>query len=372
MNKVRKCPNWLAYVVTMFTMMFACFMGMQQASAAEVQITGAKASDAVVTTKDGENVTGNDQLNKYIYYNVTYKWALPSNTTVKDGDTAQFELPNNVSIRVADTTFDVTDDDNHVVGTFTIKKGSHTGTLTFNDYFSKNQIVDIHGTLTITASGTRENDPSQWFLNKSGWLDSNNRPNWTVVFNPKSLSLTNINIKDTLQGKQTLDAASLELWYGSVDTNNQFVAKRKITNPVEQGLLNVNGNTITAHFDTLDEAIQLVYRSQSTDDNNLNLVNVVTGSADELGSNTITATIALGGHGTADGTQKPDQKPDQPNKPGRPCHPHRPGCGHHHGHHKPCRPHCPGCGHHHGHHNPCHQHRPGCGHHINYPHCGRH
>lgn len=379
MNKVRKCPNWLAYVVTTMTMILACFMSLQSSFAAEVKVSGASANDAIVTTKNGENVTGKDDLNKYIYYNVTYHWSLPENTMVKNGDTAVFELPNNVSIRVADTTFDVTDDAGHVVGNFKIAKGSHTGVLTFNDYFEKNNIIDIHGTLVITASGTRENDPSQWFLNKSGWLDSEKRPNWTVVFNPKSLDLTNVNLKDELQGKQTLDVSSLELWYGSVDENNQFVAKRKVTNPVEQGLLKVTDNTITAHFDRLDEAIQLVYRSQSTDTTNLNLVNVVTGSADELGENTITATIALGGEGTADGTEKPstpDQKPEQPNKPDcphRPCKPHhghhhgcRPGHHHHHGCHRPCRPQRP-C-HKPSHHAPCHKpQRPHCG-----QHCGRH
>lgn len=356
--------TWYSVLVGLLMLLFGTF-AVSNVDAAQVQANGTSAADAVITTAKGENVTGNNDLNKYVYFNATYKWSLPANTIVKAGDTATFELPSNVQIRVADTTFDVTDEEGHVVGSFTIKKGAHQGTLTFNDYFEKNNIKDIHGILNITVSGTEENKPSDWFLNKAGWLDAQNQANWTVVYNPKSLSLTNVEIKDTLQGEQVFDPSTVQVWFGTVDSNNQFVAEKKVTNPIEQGLVTVNGKVMEAKFDKLDQAVQFVYQSKPLKvEENLKLVNEVTGTSTELGSQSMTATIQLGGNGVADGSQttepekpvvpdkpdcKPEQKPNNPCKPHRPHYPCRPG-------HKPCRPS----------HKPCRPCRP-CK--PQYPHC---
>lgn len=357
-NHQRKNQHWYTVLLTLFVLFFGLFTA-STGKAAELKINGAGASDAVITDADGKNVTGKTDLNKYVYYEASYKWAVPANTVVKAGDTATFTLPNNVQIRVADTSFDVTDENNNVVGTFKIAKGSHTGTLTFNDYFEKHNIQDIHGTLALKVNGTQENAPSDWFLNKAGWLDSQKRANWTVVYNPKSRHLTNVSIKDTLQGSQTFDMNSIELWYGTVDANNQFVADKKITNPVQQGLVKVSRDqtTMTVHFDKLNTAIQLVYKSNAnTHQTNFSLVNVVDASSNELGAATMTSTIEVGGDGVADGVQQPT-KPDCPNHNHhhRPCRPNRP--------HHPSRPHYPSC----RPQRPCRPHRPVCR-----PHCSHH
>lgn len=300
--------------------------------AAELKINGANAKDAVITDVDGKNVTNRTDLNKYVYYEASYKWSVPAGLNVKEGDTATFTLPNNVQIRVVDTNFNVTDESNNVVGNFKISKGSRAGVLTFNNYFSKHHIQDIHGTLSIKVNGTQENAPSDWFLNKSGWLDAQKRANWTVIYNPKSYHLTDVSIKDTLQGDQTFDMSSIEIWYGTVDANNQFVADKKVTNPIQQGLAKVSRDrkTMTVHFDKLNAAIQLVYKSNAnTHQPNFSLVNVVDANSNELEPATMTSTIEVGGDGVADGVQQP-VKPDCPCKPGRPvCRPH---CSHHHHH----------------------------------------
>lgn len=334
---VQQKRNTVYSVITgLLVLLFSLFTGGQQTFAAELEGTGNTANDAIITTVDGDKVTEGEKLNKYVYFDATYHWSLPKDTVVKNGDTLAFTLPSNVQIRVADTQFDVKNDQGAVVGTFNIKKGERTGYLTFNDYFEKNKLSDIHGVLTITVSGTEENSPSDWFLNKSGWLDDQKRANWTVIYNPKSLHLTNVTIKDTLENNQYFDLSSVQLWYGTVDENNQFVATKKITDPIAKGLVTVKGNVMTAKFDQLDQAIQFVYRSKVWRyDDQLKLVNKVESNSDELGSQMMTSTIELGGSGVADGVQN--------NKPG--CRP-QPPCHHHHHHHHHCYKVIYGSGHH--------------------------
>lgn len=386
---VKAQKNVQAILLAVATILGFLFLSGSNVQAAQLSANGAGADDAVVTDANGKNVTG-QELNKYTYYNVAYKWSLPENTTVKAGDTVTFTLPSDVQIRVADTKFDVTDEEGHVVGEFEIAKNSSTGTLTFNDYFGKNNVKDIHGILNIKVNGTQENEANEWFLNKAGWLDSQNKPNWTIVYNPQSKSLTNVQIKDTLQNNQTYDVNSIQLWYGHV-VNNQFVADQKVTNPVEQGLVKLSNNNteMTVKFDKLDKAVQLVYQTNAdTSNGEVSLVNNVDASCDQLGSATMTSTIEVGGDATAAGTQNASSSSSimsssssansssvsassssnvcssssttsssmisssstncRPNNPHRPCRPQR-----------PCHPQHP-C-------HPCHPQRPVCP-----PHCHKH
>lgn len=356
----QRLPIWMVMLCTLLTL----FMGGNVSHAAEIAVDGAGANDAIITDANGNDVTHRTNLNKYEYFEATYHWSLPANKVVQKGDTAKFQLPNNVEVRVADTTFDVTDESGNVVGQFNIAKGSHTGTLTFNDYFATHKITDIHGTLSLKVSGTQENSPSDWFLNKAGWLDSQKQANWTIVYNPHSQNLTNVDIKDTLQNGQTFDMNSIELWYGKVE-NNQFIPTKKVTNPVEQGLVKVSADqkVLTAHFDRLNTAIQFVYKTKAnTNKEQFVLMNTVDATSDQLGSATMTSTLEVGGDAVADGTEqpsqpdKPDCRPDYPHhRPQYPCH------GHHHGHHS-CRPQYP-------HHRPCRPQRPI--HHGCRPHCSQ-
>ena len=309
-------------VATLATVALGIGAHAQKVQAAELPIQGASAKDAIITTDDGKNVTGQTNLNKYVYYNANYQWSLPQNVTVKNGDTAHFGLPNNVEVRVADTKFEVKNEKNQTVGTFDIKKGSHTGKLTFNSYFANHKMKDIRGRLSFKVSGTEENAPGEWFLNKSGWLDNENHANWTVVYNPQSKHLTNVHLDDILRNGQTYVDDSIQLWYGHVE-NNQFVAEEKITDPVKKGLVHVskNNDILSFYFKKLDKAVQLYYKTNpgtKSQYKNLDLVNVVDASCDQIAMNTISCKIAVGGSGTADGTQKPnhpDCKPDWPDWP---------------------------------------------------------
>lgn len=332
MESAKKQTNF----VTLMLVMASLFMT-SMAKAAELKVSGAGASDAVVTYMDGTNVTG-QELNKYAYYEVSYQWALPAKSTVKAGDTATFTLLDNVEIRVADTKFDVTNEQGKVVGSFEIKKGARTGVLTFNDFFGKNKMKDIRGALALRVSGTKDNTASDWFLNKAGWLNSDNKPNWTVVYNPQSKALTNVQIMDTLRGGQTYDVDSIQLWYGHVE-NNQFIADEKVADPVKNSLIHVSPNQdiISIDFDKLDKAVQLVYQTNANTNAEIyTLTNIVDATSDQLGMATMTSTIEVGGAGIADGRKgnkpcTPSTCPEYPH-----CRPTRPHCPHHRHHHAHC------------------------------------
>lgn len=91
----------------------------------------------------------------------------------------------------------MTDKDGHVIGTFQIKAWEKTGTLTFNDYLPTHPLDNVHGTLTFKGNGTDVTTSKDWLINKYGWLDDN-KPHWSIVYNPDSKHLTNVTIKDTL------------------------------------------------------------------------------------------------------------------------------------------------------------------------------
>lgn len=274
-------------------------MGVHQIKADDIAIIGNLAKDAEVTTEGGENVTG-EQLDRYQYYNVTYHWSIPNGTTVKEGDTATFEIPSNIQI-LKDTSFEIKDSNDHVIGTFYIGEGSRIGTITFNNYIEDNDLTNVHGTLTLTGNGTTTTVNKDWSINKYGWLDQNNKPTWTVVYNPLGKHLSNVVITDTLKGAQVLDKSSIQIQYGTVDDNNQFHATSINTDPVKDGIVSIDDHGFTAKFDQLDTAIQIVYTTTPTTRANVNLDNVVTGESPELGISQDASSVQVGGSGSVSG-----------------------------------------------------------------------
>lgn len=274
-------------------------MGVHQIKADDIAITGNLAKDAEVTTEGGENVTG-EQLDRYQYYNVTYHWSIPNGTTVKEGDTATFEIPSNIQI-LKDTSFEIKDSNDHVIGTFYIGEGSRIGTITFNNYIEDNDLTNVHGTLTLTGNGTTTTVNKDWSINKYGWLDQNNKPTWTVVYNPLGKHLSNVVITDTLKGAQVLDKNSIQIQYGIVDDNNQFHATSTNADPVKDGIVSIDDHGFTAKFDQLDTAIQIVYTTTPTTRANVNLDNVVTGESPELGISQDASSVQVSGSGSVSG-----------------------------------------------------------------------
>ena len=289
----------LPFIVGLFTLL-VCLFPTRHAQADNISLNGSSADSAIVTNKKGENVTG-QQLNRWESFSVNYHWSVPEGTTIKAGDTAQFEIPNNIEI-LEDTQFDVVDQNGNVIGTFSLPKGSHTGTLTFNDYIPSHHITNLSGTLTVAGNGTENIEYKDWVINKTGWVNGEDKPTWDIVYNPDQKELTNVTITDTLDGKQVLDPNSIVIQYGWVDENNQFHMESEVTNPIEQGLVTVTDDGFVAHFDKLDKAIQIIYTTTPTTRLNANISNSASGKSDELGVVSDESTIYVGGSGTVDGS----------------------------------------------------------------------
>lgn len=265
-------------------------------------VTGNTASSATITDSNGNVVSHSAKLNKYKSYNVTWNWSIPNGEQIKAGDTITFTLPSNVQVE-SNITFNVTQGPNGpVIGTFTINKGSNTGTLTFNSYLQDHSETNRHGVISIEANGT-ENDNAtsyDWDINKVGWVNSANQPTWNVVVNPQCKKYSSLTITDTMSNGQTIVPGSIVIEYGHYNSQGQFVIDKEDTNPTNY---TINGNQITFHFTNVDSAIQIVYNTK-TDQSGI-LHNLATVSMTNSQGNTTTANnsaqISYSGKGSMTG-----------------------------------------------------------------------
>ena len=271
-------------------------------AAKEITLNGTQASDAVITDSSGQDVTGDSNLNMWKDYNIHYNWSVPAGTTIKNGDTATFVIPDNVKVDVK-ISFPVRDTQGHVVGTFTIPKGSHTGTLTFNDHYEQYPTENIHGTIDFSVTGTTENegDSSQNPVTKSGWFDDDTQiPTWNISYNHKSEHLTNVVITDTLHGEQAF-YGDIVVQYGHYE-GDQFIVEREEVNP---SYVTIDGKNLTANIGDISQAVQIRYQTKPTnyqEGDKFYLENTAHASSDQLGESSDMASLDGWGNGSADGT----------------------------------------------------------------------
>lgn len=296
-----KKKSYFAFIFLGLLLCLSLFIPTKNSEAASIDLIGTSANDATVVTENGEIVTGDQSLDRWEYYHIKYNWKIPDNVTVHDGDTATVTLPNNVQI-VEDTSFNLTDSQGNVIGSFQINKGSRVGTLTFNDYIEKHHLTDVSGTLDFMGNGLDDISVKDWIINKVGWIDGQNKPTWDIVYNPSGAKLTDVTITDTLDGNQKIDPDSIVIQFGTVDENNNFHMESEITDPIGKGMLTVTDNGFVAHLGDIDKAVQIVYNTTVTKRLDVDLGNSATGKADQLTAKTDSATIQVGGSGSASGT----------------------------------------------------------------------
>lgn len=286
--------KWISLTL-LFTLLFSFLLTPLNIYGKEIDITGNTAQDATVTTSSGENVTGNNNLDRYDNYEITYDWSIPNGTSIQNGDTATFTIPDNVQI-LTDTSFPVKTSDGAVIGTFTIKKGQRVGTLTFNSYLSQHPMTNIHGTLSIWGNGTVDQTYEQSEIHKAGWIDGNNQPTWDILYNPNSEHRTNVVITDTLFGPQKLDPNSIQVSLGTADAQGNF------TGTVDPSIKPIiDGNKFTIKIPDLNQAVQIVYHSTPTTSGQVSVNNEVSGKSDQLKVMQVGASLTVGGSGTAGG-----------------------------------------------------------------------
>ena len=84
----------------------------------------------MITNSSGQIKGSISKLGYFDPYRVTYHWSIPDEVVINNGDSAPIKLPPNVRIG-ADTSFNITNDKEIVIGKASFKAGQSQGILTF-------------------------------------------------------------------------------------------------------------------------------------------------------------------------------------------------------------------------------------------------
>ncbi|MGN1293048.1 MAG: SpaA isopeptide-forming pilin-related protein, partial [Levilactobacillus brevis] len=268
--------------------------------AAEVPVTGLSAGDAVIKDANGKVVTGQGPFDRYQSYSVNYAWQIPDGVKLA-GNTSTVSVPAGLEPN-ADISFDITDSTGTVVGHFSIKAGSSTGTVTYNE--NADAAVNRHGSLSFHASGTSDNNNqgNGWTVNKIGWvsgMEPQGTPNeltWNVAFNSASANIGTVTITDTLGPGQTYVPGSVYAPTGSYDAKGNFIPDGGTLTPA----VSVNGSEMTFTFSNVTKAVDMTYKTKPTLTNN---EGKWTNTASASNGGSVSATVTWGGSGTGTGEE---------------------------------------------------------------------
>jgi len=266
------------------------------AEAADVPASGLTGSDATLTDINGNPIPAGTVLTKWTSYQVKYYWSVADGVPIKSGDTVPVELPNGVATN-HDLSVPLLDDAGNEVGTFFIKAGATTGTITFNDKMSSYQ-KDREGTLQFYAKGTSgdTNVDLNWKLNKVGWISERNpdgtpsKITWNVAFNPTGQAIGQTVITDTLGPNQTYVPGSVVANTGSYSSEGNFISSGSVTPAVD-----ASGNKIVFTFADISTAVNITYQTTPTTPNG-----TWTNSASMNGVS-VNGSVAWGGNGSGSG-----------------------------------------------------------------------
>ncbi|MFD1417608.1 SpaA isopeptide-forming pilin-related protein [Companilactobacillus keshanensis] len=272
-----------------------------------ITVSGLDSEDAVVTNSNGNVVQNGDTMYTWQKFNVSYKWSIADGVPIKDGDTATFTLPDGITSTGSLNNIPMYNDDGVQIGTFTIKEGEKTGTITFNDNFSSNAL-DREGTININCNGTQTNTGNpghfDWTINKIGWLydyDENGLPKyvvWNIAFNPDSQKLSNVVITDTLGPGQTYVNSSVNAPAGTYNENGNFIPNGTYLTPK----VTVSGNKVMFDFGDIDTAVDMTFRVEIEPNQEAgnNWTDNASLSSDQVQGN-VGADVNWGGNGTGSG-----------------------------------------------------------------------
>ncbi|WP_164505024.1 SpaA isopeptide-forming pilin-related protein [Companilactobacillus hulinensis] len=290
-----------------------------------ITVSGLGPNDAILKDQNGHAIPSDDPYYYWSHYNVNYNWSIPDGVPIKAGDTATFELPSNVRLTANLTNVPLLDKDGVQIGTYSIKAGETTGTITFNDVLSSTTI-DRNGTLYFHVRGNNTNtgEPGQldWNINKVGWLSGTNEDGlpeyitWNIAFNPRSEHLTNVVITDKLSEGQTYVESSVYAPTGSYNQNNNFISDGGVLTPT----VVQNGNEIKFNFGDVNTAVDMTFKVRIKVDPTKD--NIYTDNAsltsDQITGN-VSSSVHYGGSGSGNGSNATGNivlhKTDQDGKP---------------------------------------------------------
>ncbi|MFC6323811.1 SpaA isopeptide-forming pilin-related protein [Companilactobacillus baiquanensis] len=272
-----------------------------------IQVSGLDAADATLTNSNGNIVQNGDTMYTWENFSVSYKWSIADEVPIKAGDTAVFTLPEGFSSRGDLNNIPMYNDEGQQIGTFSIKAGQTTGTITFNDVLSSTS-HDREGTLNINGHGTETNTDNpghfDWTINKIGWLydyDENGLPKyvvWNIAFNPDAKNLTNVVITDTLSPGQTYVNSSVNAPAGEYNENGNFIPNGTYLSPK----VTVSGNKVMFDFGDVNTAVDMTFRVEiePNAESGNNWSDNAALSSDQVESN-VGADVTWGGSGTGSG-----------------------------------------------------------------------
>lgn len=299
--------KFLLLLMLMLGLPLILFTKVTKVAAAEINVNGLQAGQAVITNANGQVMPNGSSLNRWSDYTITWHWSVPNGTVIQAGDTAHFYLPDNVTVD-RNVTFNITNSKGQVVGTANVPMGSHVGTITFSNVLSHDNYGDS-GTLYMNVQGAATNQPStlDWMLEKEGYVntssDDNGHPQditWTIFVNPQAKQCNNININDQIGPNQALIPGSISIKTGTMAPDGTFTANGTLTGAnIASGTNNINIHIASCH-----QVLEITYQTKITNysTNNENTYqNVAHYSINGSTGQQATAYVKWGGGGTAQG-----------------------------------------------------------------------
>lgn len=290
----------LASLLTFITVVFSMLALTNNALATEIPTTGLDGNSAIVTDPNGTVITDTTTLKYNSNYSIKYNWQIADDVTINNGDTATVTLPNG-AIANGDVSFPITTDTGETIGTFSIKEGANTGTITFNDKLADNH--SRHGYIQFYVTGEKKaTDGHDWLITKAGLVSEKDETgfptklSWYIIFNPDSNPLGKVTITDTLGPNQAYVEGSATTVVGKYSILGTILPNGKTATPI----VNVTGNIITFTFDDIQDAVSLTYQTKPTGTDHsvgYNWHNTV-----DLNGSEAEADVNFGGSGTGNAT----------------------------------------------------------------------
>ena len=254
------CKRLISACLGLLTLLLTIFTLGRAVQAATISTTGLTGNDATVTDRYGNVITDPSDLSKWQNYEINYNWTIPNGQKIQVGDTAPVTLPGN-TVASSDLSFDLKDETGAVIGTFTIKAGESTGTITFTEQLIGTK--DRNGTLQLYAKGTSSSDTNHqdWAINKVGWVSGSTpqgtptRLTWNVAFNPSGKDLGTVTVQDTIGPNQTYMPGTVTADTGSYNDAGEFVSAGVELHPQ----VTVNGQQLTFVFENVTTAVNMTY-----------------------------------------------------------------------------------------------------------------
>ncbi|MGQ2283196.1 collagen binding domain-containing protein [Apilactobacillus kunkeei] len=340
-------------------LVFACLgLFFFNVSAHADDITNQINSSYQVSDSQGKDVTSQNNLDYYTQYKLKYHWNMGDNVGVKENDSIQLSIPQNVRVDGANS-FPAYNTDNVAVGTVNVN--SSTATLTFNSSLMDKKI-NRQGDINLNVSGKNiDHTNKNWFVNKTGWFkkDDHKQVTWNVAMNPEHKDLKDVKLTDSIGNNQKYVAGSVKATSGYWDENNNFIPDNKAVPAITVN--QVNNNLEFSFAGAFNNGINLTYDTDANGNPDGDVYKntvAVSGQGTENNTNSsVTAAVSFGGNADVkyddakpndndnnnnnnnNNNQQPNndnnnnnQQPNNDNdnnnqQPNNNCRPHKWGCG---------------------------------------------